>query len=79
MAGTAISRAIPQVLLDESDMVVKSGKVVTAGAALGHMDLALWLIRSLSDFLNPGRKSPRFSTGGQRVYRAEVVGLIWVR
>jgi transcriptional regulator GlxA family with amidase domain len=38
----------PQVLLDESDMVVKSGKVVTAGAALGHMDLVLWLIRSVS-------------------------------
>ena len=38
----------PQVSLDESDMVVKSGNVVTAGAALGHMDLALWLIRSVS-------------------------------
>jgi transcriptional regulator GlxA family with amidase domain len=37
----------PQVLLDESDMVVKSGNVVTAGAALGHMDLALWLILRL--------------------------------
>jgi transcriptional regulator GlxA family with amidase domain len=35
-------------LLDESGMVVKSGNVVTAGAALGHMDLALWLIRSIS-------------------------------
>jgi hypothetical protein len=31
-------------LLDESDMVVKSGNVVTAGAALVHRDLALWLI-----------------------------------
>jgi transcriptional regulator GlxA family with amidase domain len=38
----------PQVFLDESDMVVKSGNVVTAGAALGHMDLVLWLIRSVS-------------------------------
>src|SRR6201992_1753377 len=38
----------PQVLLDESNMVVTSGNVVTAGAALGHMDLALWLIRSVS-------------------------------
>jgi hypothetical protein len=37
-----------RVLLDESDMVVKSGNVVTAGAALGHMDLALWLIRGVS-------------------------------
>jgi transcriptional regulator GlxA family with amidase domain len=38
----------PQVLLDESSMVVNSGKVVTAGAALGHMDLTLWLIRTVS-------------------------------
>jgi transcriptional regulator GlxA family with amidase domain len=38
----------PKVLLNESDMVVKSGNFVTAGAALGHMDLALWLIRSVS-------------------------------
>jgi transcriptional regulator GlxA family with amidase domain len=38
----------PGVLLDESNMLVKSGRVVTAGAALGHMDLALWLVRSVS-------------------------------
>jgi transcriptional regulator GlxA family with amidase domain len=38
----------PQVLLGESNMVVKSGTVVTAGAALGYMDLALWLIRGVS-------------------------------
>jgi transcriptional regulator GlxA family with amidase domain len=38
----------PAVRLDESDMIVKSGRFVTAGAALGHMDLALWLIRSVS-------------------------------
>jgi transcriptional regulator GlxA family with amidase domain len=38
----------PQVLLDESNMVVRSGNVVTAGAALGHMDLAPWLIRRVS-------------------------------
>jgi len=38
----------PQVLLDESNMIVKSGKFVTAGAALGHIDLALWLVRGMS-------------------------------
>ena len=38
----------PRVLLDESNMIVKSGKFVTAGAALSHMDLALWLIRGIS-------------------------------
>jgi transcriptional regulator GlxA family with amidase domain len=38
----------PNVVLDESNMIVKSGRFVTAGAALGHMDLALWLVRSVS-------------------------------
>ena len=42
----------PKVRLDESSMIVKSGKVVTAGAALSHMDLALWIIR---------QKSPRLA------------------
>jgi len=35
----------PNVSVDESNMLVKSGQVVTAGAALSHMDLALWIIR----------------------------------
>jgi transcriptional regulator GlxA family with amidase domain len=38
----------PSVRVDEANMIVKSGKYVTAGAALSHMDLALWLIRSVS-------------------------------
>jgi transcriptional regulator GlxA family with amidase domain len=38
----------PDVLLDESNMIVKSGKFVTAGAALSHIDLALWLVREVS-------------------------------
>jgi transcriptional regulator GlxA family with amidase domain len=38
----------PTVLLDESNMIVKSGKFVTAGAALSHIDLALWLVRGIS-------------------------------
>jgi transcriptional regulator GlxA family with amidase domain len=38
----------PNVRLDESQMIVKSGKFVTAGAALSHMDLTLWLIRQRS-------------------------------
>lgn len=41
-------RRYPGVKLDESRMLVRSGRIVTAGAALGHMDLALWLIRSIS-------------------------------
>jgi transcriptional regulator GlxA family with amidase domain len=38
----------PNVVLDEANMIVKSGRFVTAGAALGHLDLALWLVRSVS-------------------------------
>ena len=38
----------PNISLDESNMIVTSGRFVTAGAALSHMDLALWIIRGVS-------------------------------
>lgn len=38
----------PAVLLDESKMLVRSERFVTAGAALGHVDLALALVRGVS-------------------------------
>jgi transcriptional regulator GlxA family with amidase domain len=38
----------PRVQLEQSRMVVGSGAFVTAGAALGHMDLALALVRQAS-------------------------------
>ena len=38
----------PTVVLDDSDMVVKSGDRITAGAALSHVDLALWIVRGVS-------------------------------
>ncbi|WFU35286.1 helix-turn-helix domain-containing protein [Bradyrhizobium brasilense] len=38
----------PHVRLDEARMLVPSGIGVTAGAAMGHLDLALWLIRQAS-------------------------------
>jgi transcriptional regulator GlxA family with amidase domain len=38
----------PNVVLDESNMIVKSGRFVTAGAALSHVDLALFLVRGVS-------------------------------
>jgi transcriptional regulator GlxA family with amidase domain len=38
----------PNVLLDESRMLVPCDIGVTAGAAMGHLDLALWLIRKTS-------------------------------
>jgi transcriptional regulator GlxA family with amidase domain len=41
----------PQIELDESRMLVPEGRVVTAGAALAHLDLALWLLRQHSPAL----------------------------
>lgn len=38
----------PDVRLEASRMVVASGRVLTAGAALSHFDLALWLVRQAS-------------------------------
>lgn len=38
----------PQVALDESRMLVPTDIGVTAGAAMGHLDLALWLINKAS-------------------------------
>ncbi|WP_414643259.1 GlxA family transcriptional regulator [Bradyrhizobium barranii] len=38
----------PNVRLDETRMLVTSDRVVTAGAAMGHLDLALWFIRQAS-------------------------------
>jgi transcriptional regulator GlxA family with amidase domain len=38
----------PRVQVDESHMIVNSGRLVTAGAALSHVDLALWLVRRVS-------------------------------
>jgi transcriptional regulator GlxA family with amidase domain len=41
-------RRYPNVRLDDTQMIVQSGNVVTAGAALSHLDLALWLVRQKS-------------------------------
>jgi transcriptional regulator GlxA family with amidase domain len=41
----------PRVRLDEKRMLVPSGRVLTAGAALSHMDMALWLIGRVSPLL----------------------------
>ncbi|MBV8271432.1 MAG: helix-turn-helix domain-containing protein [Cupriavidus sp.] len=38
----------PDVHLDANRIIVPSGRTVTAGAALSHLDLALWLIRNNS-------------------------------
>jgi transcriptional regulator GlxA family with amidase domain len=41
----------PRVRLDDRRMLVRSGHVLTAGAALSHIDMALWLIRQASPLL----------------------------
>jgi transcriptional regulator GlxA family with amidase domain len=41
----------PRVRVDDRRMLVCSGRVLTAGAALSHMDMALWLIRKASPSL----------------------------
>jgi transcriptional regulator GlxA family with amidase domain len=41
----------PRVSLDESRMIVPWSRVVTAGAALAHVDLALWFVRQRSPSL----------------------------
>jgi len=38
----------PRVQLDDGHMLVSSASVLTAGAALAHIDMALWLIRQAS-------------------------------
>ncbi|WP_035795361.1 GlxA family transcriptional regulator [Kitasatospora mediocidica] len=42
----------PRVELDQSRMVTSSDGVITAGAAFGHVDLALWLVRRSSPGLS---------------------------
>ena len=46
--GPLFRQRYPHVRLDESRMLVPSGRFVTAGAAIGHLDLALWLVRQVS-------------------------------
>lgn len=49
--GPLFRQRYPKVRLDESRMLVPSSAGVTAGAAMGHLDLALWLIRRASPSL----------------------------
>ncbi|WP_158817447.1 GlxA family transcriptional regulator [Methylocapsa sp. S129] len=42
----------PKVRLKESRMLIAADGIVTAGAAMGHLDLALWLVRQASPELS---------------------------
>jgi len=44
-------QCFPKVELDDSRMIVDASGLVTAGAALAHIDLALWLVRRKSPAL----------------------------
>jgi transcriptional regulator GlxA family with amidase domain len=46
--GPFFRQRYPKILLDESRMLVPASRLVTAGAAMGHLDLALWIIRKFS-------------------------------
>jgi transcriptional regulator GlxA family with amidase domain len=49
--GPFFRERYPHVVLDDSQMIVSSSRFVTAGAALAHLDLALWLVRRYSPAL----------------------------
>jgi len=64
----AFRQRYPRVTLDESRMIVESSGVVTAGAALAHVDLALWLIRQSSPSL--ARATARYLVSDERPSQA---------
>lgn len=49
--AAAFRERFPRVRLDESRMLVEAAGVITAGAALAHLDLALWIVRQTSPSL----------------------------
>jgi len=61
----------PEVSLDESRMVVPCETGVTAGAAMGHLDLALWIIRQTSPEL--ARTVSRYLTADLRSSQAPFI------
>lgn len=46
--ATLFRQRYPAVQLEDSRMLVNSGHLVTAGAALSHVDMALWIVRQAS-------------------------------
>jgi transcriptional regulator GlxA family with amidase domain len=69
--GPYFRERFPQVLLDDSKLVVQSRGCVTAGAALAHVDLALWLVRRHSPAL--ARTTANYLTYDDRSSQATFV------
>jgi transcriptional regulator GlxA family with amidase domain len=61
----------PAVKLDEARMLVDAGGLTTAGAALAHLDLALWVVRRKSPAL--ARTTARHLTFDQRASQGAYV------
>lgn len=61
----------PKVTLDETRLVKFSNDVATAGAMMGHVDLALWLVRRSSPEL--AARLARFMVIDTRISQAEYV------
>jgi len=69
--GPYFRERFPRVLLDDSKLVVQSRGCVTAGAALSHVDLALWLVRRHSPAL--ARTTANYLTYDNRESQAAFV------
>lgn len=69
--GPLFRERFPEVNLDESCMVVSSGRFITAGAAMAHLDLALSLVRRTSPAL--AALTARFMLADARASQASYV------
>lgn len=62
--GPSFRARYPRVVLEDSRMLVPARGIITAGAALAHVDLALWLVRRESRSL--ARRTANFLTFDER-------------
>ncbi|HET6583755.1 MAG TPA: helix-turn-helix domain-containing protein [Nannocystaceae bacterium] len=69
--AAAFRERFPAVALREGEMIVASSDLVTAGAALAHLDLALWVIRRRSPAL--ARTTARHLTFDRRLSQGAYV------
>ncbi len=78
VALALVQERYPDVLLDETRMLVPTDIGVTAGSAMGHLDLALWLVQQVSPELADARSHaicwpisdrPRRPTSSSAIWR----------